>query len=169
MLFRKIALFTIIISKLISQPISVSGIVKNENGEPLVGANVFIEGTTLGVPTDASGKYEIQKSKEDFYKAEFEQISLEQLIFLDAIKVYIDLLYNIDLLELKTKNENIIEEELKSARIQFQLGDIKKSDLLLAEAIYKKAIIDISDINKNIINLKTTFKNEIQMKFKNKK
>jgi outer membrane receptor protein involved in Fe transport len=61
MLFRKIALFTIIISKLISQPISVSGIVKNENGEPLVGANVFIEGTTLGVPTDASGKYEIQK------------------------------------------------------------------------------------------------------------
>ena len=109
------------------------------------------------------GKYEIQKSKEDFYKAEFEQISLEQLIFLDAIKVYIDLLYNIDLLELKTKNENIIEEELKSANISFIMIDIKKSDLLLAEAIYKKAIIDISDINKNIINLKTTFKNEIQM------
>ena len=65
---RKIALFAIIISKMIAEPNSVSGTVYNDNGEPLVGANVFIEGTTLGVATDASGKYRIQKVGPTLYK-----------------------------------------------------------------------------------------------------
>ena len=61
MIFRIITLFAIIISKMIAESISVSGTVRNENGEPLVGANVYIEGTTLGVATDTQGKYRIQK------------------------------------------------------------------------------------------------------------
>ena len=65
MIIRIITLFAIIISKMIAEPISVSGIVRNENGEPLVGANIYIEGTTLGVATDALGKYRIQKVPKD--------------------------------------------------------------------------------------------------------
>ena len=38
---------------------------RNENGEPLVGANVYIEGTTLGVATDTQGEYRIQKVPSD--------------------------------------------------------------------------------------------------------
>ena len=65
MMLRIITLFAIIISKMFAEPISVSGTVRNENGEPLVGANVYIEGTTLGVATDALGKYRIQKVPKD--------------------------------------------------------------------------------------------------------
>ena len=36
-----------------------SGVVKDTQGEPLVGVSVFVDGTTLGVTTDADGKYEI--------------------------------------------------------------------------------------------------------------
>ena len=54
-------IFIIILANIYAQPISVSGTVKDGNGQPLVGANVFIEGTTLGVATDASGKYRIRK------------------------------------------------------------------------------------------------------------
>ena len=38
----------------------VSGIVKDENGEPVIGATVLIKGTVNGVVTDIDGKYSIQ-------------------------------------------------------------------------------------------------------------
>jgi len=44
-----------------SQSVSITGLVKNDRGEPLAGANVFIEGTSLGAATEASGEYEIKK------------------------------------------------------------------------------------------------------------
>ena len=54
-------LFLSIVSISFSQSTSISGVVKSDKGAPLVGANVFIEGTTLGAATDASGKYLIKK------------------------------------------------------------------------------------------------------------
>lgn len=41
-------------------PISVSGVVTDENGEPLPGASVVVENTQTGALTDASGKYSIR-------------------------------------------------------------------------------------------------------------
>lgn len=38
---------------------TVSGIVTDENGEPLVGAPVMIQGTTIGMLTDTEGKYSL--------------------------------------------------------------------------------------------------------------
>ena len=38
----------------------VSGLVKDENGEPVIGATVLIKGTVNGVVTDIDGKYSIQ-------------------------------------------------------------------------------------------------------------
>lgn len=38
----------------------VSGTVVDENGEPVIGATVHVKGTTIGVSTDAQGKYSIQ-------------------------------------------------------------------------------------------------------------
>ena len=44
-----------------SQSITVSGSVTNEKGKPLIGANIFIDGTSLGSATDVEGKYQIKK------------------------------------------------------------------------------------------------------------
>ena len=38
-------------------PTGVSGVVANESGVPLVGANVIVEGTDLGSAADADGSY----------------------------------------------------------------------------------------------------------------
>ena len=40
--------------------ITVTGVVSDENGEPLAGAGVMIEGTTQGTVTDLDGKYSIE-------------------------------------------------------------------------------------------------------------
>lgn len=42
------------------QDMTVTGVVSDSNGEPLPGVNVVVEGTTLGVITDASGRYSIK-------------------------------------------------------------------------------------------------------------
>ena len=44
---------------LFAQRYTVSGVVKSAAGEALIGANVFVEGTTTGAATDENGKYEI--------------------------------------------------------------------------------------------------------------
>ena len=46
---------------LFSQSITVSGSVTNEKGKPLIGANIFIDGTSLGSATDVEGRYQIKK------------------------------------------------------------------------------------------------------------
>ncbi|MEX0884052.1 MAG: carboxypeptidase-like regulatory domain-containing protein [Cyclobacteriaceae bacterium] len=45
--------------------ISVTGTVTDEEGEPLPGVTVIVEGTTIGTVTDIDGKYAIEVSEED--------------------------------------------------------------------------------------------------------
>lgn len=40
--------------------IQVSGLVKDEGGQPLPGVNIIIKGTSSGTTTDADGRYALQ-------------------------------------------------------------------------------------------------------------
>ena len=42
-----------------AQPVRVKGMVTDEGGSPMPGVNVVIQGTTTGIITDASGKYQV--------------------------------------------------------------------------------------------------------------
>ncbi len=52
----------------------LTGIVKDNNGEPLVGANVIIEGTNLGAATDLEGRYIILNIRAGTYTVKFSYI-----------------------------------------------------------------------------------------------
>lgn len=41
-------------------PVSVTGKIRDENGNPIVGASVLIQGTTVGVSSDADGAFALQ-------------------------------------------------------------------------------------------------------------
>ncbi len=59
-LFRVFLLLSIFSSVFLSaQPGSILGTVVDENGDPLIGANVYLEGTILGSATDADGTFVI--------------------------------------------------------------------------------------------------------------
>jgi len=47
-------------SKLQQEKITVSGVVTDESGQPIPGANVFIKGTQTGTITDVNGEYSLQ-------------------------------------------------------------------------------------------------------------
>ena len=46
------------------QPVVVTGQVLDENGEPLIGANVYIKGTNVGTTTDIDGRFQIKAPRE---------------------------------------------------------------------------------------------------------
>ena len=48
-----------------TQQISVRGIVKDQMGEPVIGANVLVKGTSNGVITDIDGKFALSAAKND--------------------------------------------------------------------------------------------------------
>ena len=48
-----------------AQQISVRGIVKGQMGEPVIGANVLVKGTSNGVITDIDGKFALSAAKND--------------------------------------------------------------------------------------------------------
>ena len=57
-----------------AQTYSISGVVKDEDGKPLIGANVVITGTGRGAATNENGKYEINNLDPGSYTLEFSMI-----------------------------------------------------------------------------------------------
>ncbi len=49
----------------------VSGTVTDENGEPLVGVNILVEGTTRGTITDANGEFSLEANTNDQLRVSF--------------------------------------------------------------------------------------------------
>lgn len=68
-LFLLLGLFTSVIAY--SQQISVKGIVKDQIGEPVIGANVLVRGTTNGVITNINGEFILSASKSDVLVVSF--------------------------------------------------------------------------------------------------
>lgn len=67
--FYILGLFTSVIAY--SQQISVKGIVKDQIGEPVIGANVLVRGTTNGVITNVNGEFILSASKSDVLVVSF--------------------------------------------------------------------------------------------------
>lgn len=68
-LFLLLGLFTSVIAY--SQQISVKGIVKDQIGEPVIGANVLVRGTTNGVITNVNGEFILSAFKSDVLVVSF--------------------------------------------------------------------------------------------------
>jgi hypothetical protein len=61
-IFSKTLMFLLIIFKL-NFAQSVDGTVMDNNGQPLIGVNVFIENTFIGIQTDSEGHFQIVTDK----------------------------------------------------------------------------------------------------------
>ncbi len=53
-------LMTVLAIAQTSQTINVRGTVKDTNGEPIIGANILVQGTSIGTITDFDGNFSLQ-------------------------------------------------------------------------------------------------------------
>ena len=70
-------------------------IIDKETGEPLIGANVMIEGTVLGAATDVEGNYFILQIPPGTYKVRFSMIGYQTLV-MDDVRLRVDLTTTLD-------------------------------------------------------------------------
>lgn len=61
--FKAILVFAFLLCGLVSQAAIVKGTVTDETGEPLIGASVFVIGSTAGTSTDIDGNFAIEVGK----------------------------------------------------------------------------------------------------------
>ena len=66
-----------------------------DTGEPLVGANILIEGTGLGAATDLGGKYFILQVPPGKYSVRFTMIGFQDLV-MSNVRVQVDLTTRLD-------------------------------------------------------------------------
>lgn len=66
-LIKQIVYITFLTGILIGQTYSISGHIKNNDGKSLIGANVWISGTSIGSSTDVNGEYFIKNIKIGYY------------------------------------------------------------------------------------------------------
>ena len=76
--------FTLVIGLFLSvgafaQQIAVKGIVKDTTGEPVIGANVLVKGTTNGTITDFDGNFQLSANKGDIIVISFIGFTAQEL------------------------------------------------------------------------------------------
>ncbi|WP_436516452.1 carboxypeptidase-like regulatory domain-containing protein [Ekhidna sp. To15] len=60
---------------------SVSGTVYDENGEPLNNANIFLDGTTIGISSDIDGNYKLESIPPGLYDIVFSHVGYENAVY----------------------------------------------------------------------------------------
>ncbi|HLT74294.1 MAG TPA: carboxypeptidase-like regulatory domain-containing protein, partial [Ohtaekwangia sp.] len=84
------ALFTLAITLIsvcaVAQPGSISGIVTDgKSGETIVGANVVIDGTTVGAATDIEGNFQIDNVKPGVYNLNVSFVTYKTHVIPDVV------------------------------------------------------------------------------------
>lgn len=128
-------LFTLVIGLFLSvgafaQQIAVKGIVKDTTGEPVIGANVLVKGTTNGTITDFDGNFQLSANKGDIIVISFIGFTAQELPA------------TAELMNVVLKDDS----EMLSEVVVIGYGTMKKSDLsgsvvsVQAEELNKGAI-----------------------------
>jgi outer membrane protein len=81
-----------------------------------------------------SNKFAIEAAKETVLATRQSLISVEQNVLLDAVQAYMDVRRETETVALMQNNLRVIQEELRAAQDRFDVGEVTKTDVALAEA-----------------------------------
>lgn len=96
----------------------VSGVVTDENGEPLIGAGVLIKGTSIGEVTDVNGQFKIKAAPDAILEVSFLGYETQDVNVASRAMI-----------EISLKSDNVLEET-----VVIGYGTVKKKDLTGAVA-----------------------------------
>lgn len=96
-------------------------------------ATIGISGELLLFDAGRS-KFGIEAAKENVLSTRAQLLSLEQAVLLRAIQAYMNVLRASETVALRQSNVRLITQELRAARDRFEVGEITRTDVALAEA-----------------------------------
>ncbi len=89
--------------------------------------------------------------------------SVEQLVLLQAVTAYVDVLRDIRVLDLTKNNEQVIGEQLKATRERFEVGEVTKTDVSQAESRLARAVADRIQAQGNLTSSRAAYRQVIGM------
>jgi outer membrane protein len=101
-----------------------------------------LEETTVGVSLDASlvvwdggrSRIDVDIAKETVLATRQALIGVEQRVLLAAVEAFMDVRSQFEIVSLRRNNIRVITEELRAARDRFEVGEVTRTDVALAQA-----------------------------------
>jgi len=140
-------IFILCSSSVFAQMGKISGRVTDEKNEPLIGVNIFIEGTTQGAATDFEGYYSILNIRPGVYTINFRYIGYQSKI-LQNVSVNADKTTNLDV----TLNPEVIEGETVVIVAQKPVVDFNQTSTVKNVSSEDIKTLPVQSLN-DIINL----------------
>jgi outer membrane receptor protein involved in Fe transport len=125
----------------------LSGRILDENGEPLGGANVLLEGTTLGAASDFEGYYVILNIRAGSYTAIFRYLGY-QTIRVEEIKINSDQTTVIDI----TMSSDVLEGETVTVTAQRPLVEFNQTSSVTSVSRDEIELLPVQNLSE-IVNL----------------
>jgi outer membrane cobalamin receptor len=145
-LFISFCLFSIIFPSLGQEKNTISGYVSDEDGEMLIGVNIYVPGTAFGTVTNTYGFYSLTLPKGS-YPLMYSFIGFESHQFVVALSG--NSKYNVIL---KAEKQEIQEVQISAERKDKNIQDIRMSNITLQAKTIKKIpnLMGETDIIKSI-------------------
>ena len=99
-------------------------------------ANTASVGLTASITLYDGGrnKYALEAAKEAVLSTRQTLVGVEQQVLLSTVSTYMEVLRSRKTVTLRQNNLRVIKEELRAARDRFEVGEVTKTDVALAEA-----------------------------------
>jgi outer membrane protein len=101
--------------------------------------------------------YGIQSAKETVLATRQALLSIEQAVLLRAVTAYFNVLLTAENVALRNNNLRLLGEELRAAQDRFEVGEVTRTDVALAESRVAAARADLAGARGNLVNARAEF------------
>jgi outer membrane protein len=110
-----------------------------------------------------ANKYAIEAAKETVLATRESLISIEQNVLLDVVQAYMDVHRETETVALRQNNLRVIKEELRAAQDRFDVGEVTKTDVALAEARYASSLAQLELAKGDLRQSKARYRQAVGM------
>ncbi|MCW9042320.1 MAG: TolC family protein, partial [Pseudopelagicola sp.] len=96
-------------------------------------ANIGLSASLL-VYDGGTSKLAVEAAKETVLATRQQLISIEQQVLLGAVQAYMNVVRDAQIVELRRNNLRLVARELQAAKDRFEVGEVTRTDVALAEA-----------------------------------
>ncbi|MFW8637596.1 TolC family outer membrane protein [Cribrihabitans pelagius] len=84
-------------------------------------------------------------------------VSVEQQVLFSAVQAYVGVLQAQEIVALRQNNRRLLQEELKAAQDRFEVGEVTRTDVALAESRVAAARASVTDAQGDLLTAKATY------------
>ena len=84
-------------------------------------------------------------------------LDVEQQVLYSAVQAYVNVLTQQDIVSLRNNNLRLLQEELRAANDRFEVGEVTRTDVALAESQVAEARANLTDARGDLLTARATY------------